>query len=269
VYFFVMPPNVQVSLLNSTDLCANGIDGYHNSFIDGVSHKRITYAVSLCCTAAVVGGTTVDVSDIGHVLKSMSHELVEAFTNPGGLVNKAYSGVDPSHTLWSLLSGPEVGDLCAGFMLDPYIILPDMSFPIQRFWSNRSAVAGNNPCVPGPANELYFNSAAVLNDTIPATSGTTSLVLKGVTIPVGQTRTIEIRLFSNLPTDVEWSVSVSELFGAHNLNIQLDRASGKNGDVLHATITVLAQDPNLKGEPFVIVSQLGTVKNFWPGLVGN
>src|SRR5262249_51553538 len=42
----------------------------------------------------------------------MSHEWIEASTDPFPMTAPAYTGVDQAHVVWELFGGPEDGDLC-------------------------------------------------------------------------------------------------------------------------------------------------------------
>ena len=91
---------------------------------------------------------------------------------------------------------------------------------------------------------------------------------KGLKIPVGQTKTVELDLFSEAPTPERWTVKVSEAYGT-SLDLSLDHNSGQNGDKLQLTIHVNSQNPNFGAEVFVIQSTLGTQSCLWVGMVGN
>ena len=81
---------------------------------------------------------------------------------------------------------------------------------MQRTWSNKAAPAGHDPCVPALPGEVYFNAAPVLNDNITVdVIGQTSRC-KGVKIAVGETKTIEIDLFSDAATGGPWTVAVQD-----------------------------------------------------------
>lgn len=206
-------------------------------------------------------------SSLDAVTGAASHEIIEAVTDPEPFHAVAYSTTDPSSILWTLaLGGGEVGDMCAQ-NLDSLTPFADLGYVAQRSWSNASAKAGHDPCVPRPAGEVYFNAAPVLPDVIHLAGGLTP---KGVKIPVGQSRTIDLQLFSDGPTD-DFQVSATELslFGDGNgLLMWLDQDHGRNGQTLHLTIQVLEGNAS-KAEAFVITSSLGGRETNWYGMVGN
>ena len=97
----------------------------------------------------------------------------------------------------------------------------------------------------------------------------------GVLIPVGQTKTIDIVLQSEAPTSGPWKVAAYDLShqwlgesSQPTVQLTLDRTSGQSGDVLHLTIKVLAADPVIGGEGFVLSSTLNGQNNLWYGAIG-
>jgi hypothetical protein len=143
---------------------------------------------------------------------------------------------------------------------------------VQRSWSDRAAAAGTDPCVPVPLNP-YFDSMAVLPDTVTLSYYGTPTTTKGVLIPIGSTKTIDVQLFSTAATSGPWTVTAYDLNdylgNTANTTVSLDQSTGSNGDVLHLTITVNSKDAQLGGEAFVLVSDLGTQENISMGVVGN
>ena len=143
---------------------------------------------------------------------------------------------------------------------------------MQRVWSNKAAAAGHDPCQPQGASP-YFNSAPVLGDKIPVVgSPLGSFTTKGVKIPVGTSKTIELDLYSDAPTSGPWKISVMDASvffgGSPSLSFTLDKTEGKNGDKVNLTIKALAKS-SLGASPFWIQNDLGGVSTVWIGLVGN
>jgi hypothetical protein len=145
----------------------------------------------------------------------------------------------------------------------------------QRIWSNSFALAGHDPCVPNIAGQAYFQSAPLLTEKIsfssPLLNGT--LETQGVTIPVGQSKTIEVDLFSDGPTGGPWTVAAVDALAGQfgiptTLTFKWDKTQGQNGDKLHLTATVTAADTTFSGgHPFIITSTLGSKKNAWAGFI--
>jgi hypothetical protein len=96
---------------------------------------------------------------------------------------------------------------------------------------------------------------------------------QGVTIAVGQSKTIEVDLFIDGPTSGPRTVAAYDalakyLGGSASLDFQWDRTQGRNGDKLHLTVTLKAADATFGGaHPFVVTSTLGSAQTAWAGLV--
>src|SRR5262249_52428272 len=94
---------------------------------------------------------------------------------------------------------------------------------------------------------------------------------KGVNIPVGTPKTIDVELFSDAPTNGNIIVSAQAFTrtGVAPVTITLDKTAGLNGDVLHATLTSTAAFTNKsKTATLVLTSSNGTRQNLWFGLLG-
>ena len=97
---------------------------------------------------------------------------------------------------------------------------------------------------------------------------------KGVSIPVGQKKTIALWLYSDGPTPGPWTVTAVDApyYGipatTHNLSFAFDRTQGQNGDRIELTITANDYDATLGGAAFMLTSTLGPRSNTWFGVVG-
>ncbi len=256
IYEIFYPASTVVTY--GTDVSCQAFGGYHDAYLDATSGLNIHYAVIPRCNDYSLNDTT----------GAVSHETVETITdpNPNNGV-PGINGVDANSLVWEALTGLEIADLCEMFS-NSFYVASDIGYEIQRTWSNAAAAAGNNPCVPAQAGSVYFNAAPVLPDTVTLSGEST----KGVNIPIGQSKTIEIQLFSNRPTSDNWTVSAQDLSwsGQQYLSFSWDSTTGSNGTVLHLTITANAADPDFQtGAPFWIVSQLGNGEYMWPVYVGN
>jgi hypothetical protein len=112
----------------------------------------------------------------------------------------------------------------------------------------------------------------VLPDMVAIPVGSSSITTQAVKIPLGQSRTIEVALYSDAPTSGPWQVEaldVAALSGrSPALQLSLDASSGSNGDMLHLTITPLQQGAN-RLESFYLGSGLQRRSSLWVGLVSN
>jgi hypothetical protein len=261
LYAIYLPDGVTITAQGAVGCQTFG--GYHFT-ATGTQGQRLPYALLPRCP------THGQYKGIDVLSQTSSHEIIEAATDPD-LNNKAFSLVDQDHAVWSIAPLAEVGDMCA---------LQPQSFQrllgnsvVQRTWSNASAKAGHDPCVPVPT-EPYFNSVPVLDEDV--TIFLTDLGVrptKGVKISAGTSKTIEVDLFSDAPT-TDWTVDavdVASLFtgGSPELTFTWDKQSGNNGDQLHLTITHEAKG-QFRGSEFVLYSQKGTETiNMWFGFVSN
>ncbi len=255
-------PSATTSITLQGQTSCNQFGGYHSDAVTKVGD--VSYAVIPRCKS--FGGLT----GLNAVSATTSHEIIEAATDAQPTNGTAaYAQVDANHIIWMfVLGGGEVGDMCAQNQ-DSFYAPTDIGNYVQRTWSNKSAKAGHNPCLPSDGLP-YFNSMPVLTDKL--TLGGGQLVSKGVTIPVGQSATIEVDLFSDAATNGPWTVSAVDTATLQNqapeLKFDWDRTTGQNGEKLHLTITVLkASQYNAEG--FLISSTLAGRESLWVGLVGN
>jgi hypothetical protein len=260
IYALFYPSGTSIGFAGLGSSCST-FGGYHSS-IATTAVGDVAYAVIPRC-ASFNGFTGLDA-----VTSTSSHELVEAAANPflQDPTRNAYSQVDAQHLVWSsVLGGGEIGDLCAANQ-NVFYAPSDIGNEVQRVWSNASAAAGHNPCAP--VDELpYFNAMPQLTDDIAFGKVTT----RGVKIPVGQSKTIEIDLFSDAPTGT-WNLSAFDVAQLQKqpsrLQFSWDRTAGKNGEKVHLTITVV-KGSSTNSEGFIIGSSAGGRATFWVGLVGN
>jgi hypothetical protein len=265
VYLFLIPPGTILSDTSGTG-CTD-YDGYHvESTVTGT--LNVPYAAACACP----GFDGKNVNDLQQRTVAISHELVEAATDPFPNANPAYLGEDNADIVWTITSTGEVADMCQ-FNSDSYAIPAGATYMVQRSWSNEAARSGTNPCVPVLTPAPYFNSVPVLPDMVAVQIGGPPVVAPGVKIPVGGSRTIDVTLFSDAPTSGPWKVSAGDISaltgGSKQLLLTLDKASGQNGDTLHLTIKVLQPDSTYGVEPFVLFSDdTSGQDNLWMGLVG-
>jgi hypothetical protein len=286
IYAFFLPPGTPLQMGAQgggggadagTDACSQGLGGYHNEVT--VGSVSTAYAVVPSCTFGS-GNTAEQQSTL-----AMSHELIEATTDPHPNSNPAWVGMDQDHFAfdWFLEFNAEVGDACEVYresFFEDKETTPMFDDWVQRTWSNLAGPLGHDPCVPAPS-EPYFN-VAILNikevtlslpPRLTGGSTTQNVQVKGVHIPVGQSATVELGFYSDGPTSGPWTVSWGE--GSPflptpptYLNATIDHPTGQNGQIAHATVTPTSAGV-LSGELLWFKSTLNGVSHIMPVVVSS
>jgi hypothetical protein len=263
IYLFVLPAG---TVVDAGGVCCTDYDGYHDEAQVGL--VGVPYGVVCACPGGFDGA---GVDDLQQVTVAMSHELIEAATDPYVQNNAGFAQNDDNNAIWTVFTGGEVADMCE-FNLNSFLVPAGSTYMVQQSWSNAAALAGKDPCIPRGTTAPYFNSMPVLPDAI-SLDYFGAWATRGVKIPVGQSKTIDVQLFSEAPTQGPWKVTAYDynefLGGQPNLQLSFDKDTGSNGDVLKLTIKVLSVDPSIKGEGFVLESKLGEDANLSVGAVGN
>jgi hypothetical protein len=237
--------------------------GYHSEFTLA-NGMNIVYAVMPRCS------NFSGLNGIDMVTGAVSHEILEASTDPYVVTGPALSGTDdigvPFEIIWG---GGEVGDMCTdsqGAFYKP----ADLPFTVQRGWSNAAAAAGQDPCVPamGP---IYFNASVEENDSVSYGPAGQTQAVKGIKIPAGTSKTINLDLFSDADLGSDMTVSVLDYGALMNtgttLNFALNKTTGRNGDKLQLTITPVKMDAN--GVAYFLVETTANGRTtYWAGMVG-
>ena len=223
--------------------------GYHFENTNGGGAIDFSYAVIANCGAA-----STDVTALDEVTATISHELIEASTDPKPRTMPAYSATDHTHLAWTFEAGSEVADMCE-WTVDAQQRLVG-TYLVQRSWSNAAALAGHDPCVPASAGP-YINAAPVLGDVSVPLSNGTAITAIGVAIPTGMSQQIDLHLFSDAPSDA-WNISVIDgaqlLRNPVTLAIEYGRTTtGSNGDTVSIVVRRERPDPN--GSTLFVESQ--------------
>jgi hypothetical protein len=264
LYILHYPAGTSITLSGGmgVESSCSSFGGYHSS-TSLANNMVVPYAVMPRCS------TFGPLKGLDAVTGAESHEIVEAVTDPQPQQFPAYGQVDDAHLYWELaLGGGETGDMCAQFpnIFTKFADIP--KYTVQRTWSNASAMAGHDPCVPVPLNETaYFNAVPVLPDSIMFPGFGT---VKGVNIAVGDSKTIDVDLFSDADTGGPWDVEALDFYQLMGLpptlGLALDRSSGQNGEILHLTIT--PQSAGMFGASvFILRSTQQGQEHWWLGLV--
>ncbi len=271
IYLLFLHPSTELTF-NGAPVCAM-YGGYHLSTqVNGV---QIPYAVLPRCG---VGARTFD-----RTTSSASHELGEAATDPHPLADAAYNGFDDNHAAWSLFQNQtnlENGDDCEFNNDSEYTEAAPFAFAVQRLWSNKSAAAGHNPCVP-LAKGAYFNVTPLQLETVQVNArvgGVKLMTSKGINIPVGETKTIAVGFFSDAASP-PWSIRAAEAYNpqipalTHNLSVSVDRTSGQNGEIAYVSVTVNKAGSTVGNSKYAnlnfvtVLSSLNNTTHYMPILI--
>jgi hypothetical protein len=282
IYAFFLPPGMSLDVPavgggSAGDACSQGIGGYHDQL--AVKGVTTSYAVVASCNF----GNPFTPSDQSTV--SMSHEIIESSTDPHPEDKfPGWTGFDPEHFAFDWLQQfqSEVGDACEFFSSSDYEekeTVPSFDFFVQRTWSNQSASAGHNPCVPVPGG-TYFNVTPLkltfVSVTLPTSlTGTAQpqvTTTRGVRILPGDTGTIDLGFYSDGSTAGPWQLTANEAGGrqstSSHLTVSIDKTSGQNGEKAYATVTVSSAGP-LGAELLVFRSTMGGVSHLMPIVVSS
>lgn len=267
IYLLVVPPQTDFQSGSDSSSCCVAHGGYHQEVKLGAT--LVPFAVACACDSPDEGLSAKDA-----LTSTIAHELIEAATDPFPNINPAFSQQSSAYAAWTDISDGEVADLCE-FNLDSNINVLGVDYVVARSWSNKSAAANHEPCLPNPYTGPFFGAVPLLNDSIVLFNFQgVSIKTKGVKIAVGESATVDVVLYSDGPIDGQWKVSAIDFQqgiagqAKPKLKFTWDHTKGNNGDVLHLTIKVLAADAAFKGELFMIQAQMGERTSDWMGAVG-
>jgi hypothetical protein len=266
LYAVFLPAGVSLSVTwgTVTDQSCVDFGGYH----DEVSGTPIIYALMPRC-----------LDQIDSISQVTSHELIEATTDPHPFTATAFGYTDNDHLGMSLAPGGELGDMCEYIRASSQRLVGN--YMVQRTWSNAAAKAGHDPCVPSDGTP-YVAAAPVLADDvmIDLGDGTPPTPTKGVSVPVGTSKTIDVALYSDAAI-ADWEVApfdfASTLGGdPTELTLTINPATGNNGGKLQLSIYrnrnggASPRSVTTTGSMFLLSSRVGghTVSQAW-GYVAN
>jgi hypothetical protein len=264
IFMVTFPQQTKVTYPKIGTACVDFWSYHYEMPLDGGG--KAAYIVQPRCPK-LIGMTGFDV-----ISSRISHDVVNAATNPFPLSSPGWALTDDDHLTWSIFPGPGPASMCA-WERQNYVRIVG-NYNVNKSWSNLSAKGDHDPCVP-VSPDPYFNASPLFPDKVNITIGGWGMrATQGIKIPVGQKRTLDVVLFSDAPTN-PFSVQAQDMNmvldpknALPNLDFEWDRTSGKNGEKLHLTITALATG-KYGGSEFVIWSSLNNTTHAWWGFVGN
>jgi len=261
IYSVFLPPGAVLHDPYGDSCAAYG--AFHDEAM-GAHGESIIYALMPRCN---YGGPLID-----DLTASYSHELIEAATDPLVETDLAYGDPDPDNYVMGYTPGAETGDYCE-YLDTAYIRLE--GYEVQRTWSNKASLAGKDPCVPAPKQTAYIAAVPMFTAQAPIDDVYTGakLMTRGAMVAVGQSTTLDVQLISDRPTE-PFTVSAIDVSGGE-LAFAWDATTGKNGDVLHLTVT-RKRAGQLPGSEFMLQTNAGTgatmkksAASQWWGYIGN
>ncbi|HEY1958521.1 MAG TPA: hypothetical protein VGH28_23045 [Polyangiaceae bacterium] len=238
LYVLYFPSNVTITL--DGDASCDSFGAYHNTATLPNANGVLVYAPYAIIPRCGTKESTTTVS--------ASHEIIEASTDPD--IGENVLSYYMLNQLWAIAGG-EVGDLCEGIGSSG-TTTTESTFVVQRSWSNKSAAAGNDPCVPIPTSEIYFNAAPRQKNVVLSKAGVSAVV--------------DIDAFSDAPRD-PWALSAVDFAGFQQgnslLSFSFDKTNVQNGDHVQLTVTALSAIPG--SDEFLIESKDSTgTRHSWP-----
>ncbi len=256
VYVVFLPQGVTLTI-GTTDTSCKTFGGYH----DETAQQAIVYALLPRCPPS---GAPID-----EITPALSHELIEASTDPHPNTAPAWVEIDYPDIVWAFTPGAELGDMCEYIQAARQRLVGE--FLVQRTWSNSSAAAGHDPCVPTLASP-YVAAAPVLVD-LDLVLPDQTIATTGVEVPNGTATTIDVALFSDAPTD-PWTIGVDDVASVlqgtpAELAVSFDDTTGNHGELRRLTIRRLMDGAN-GGSELVVTSKVnGVTVSLWWALVTN
>jgi hypothetical protein len=291
IYAFFLAPGISLNIGSqsgaSGDACSQGVGGYHDQV--NVGSITTAYAVVDSCNLGITKTAAEQTT------ASMSHEINEAASDPqpqsnaGGVLGFDNNSFAFDYFMLPLIQSfsSENGDACEVYLSSFYEDVETSPAPfdywVQRIWSNKSAAAGHDPCVPVAAAP-YFNVTPLdlqtVNVNLPADlTGATKAEnqpTNGYKILAGTTGTFGVGFYSDGPT-APWKIAVdannplvpagqggTANFNTSSVTVSLDKLSGQNGEKAYVTVKVTTSGSTFKGETVTITSTLNGVDHYMP-----
>ncbi|HEY6460743.1 MAG TPA: hypothetical protein VIY73_11350, partial [Polyangiaceae bacterium] len=232
VYVYYVPPTTNVTYGSST-LCQISSGGYHFESSNAVNGHTFAYAVVSPCPNGL------PVAAPENLVWAASHEFVEACTDPYPVSAAGFVMSDTAQP-WADIGG-EVGDLCT-------FVFPQASegpyTALQRIYSNASAKAGGDPCLPSQGTA--FGADVEPQAFVP--------------LAAGKSTTFQVTGWSTAPT-APWSLTADPYAVQGNAQppTVLGTSTLQNGETTTLTVTMPAGTPSGTVVDLYVTSAVGNL----------
>jgi len=280
IYIFLLSPSTELTVQGGANACTQE-GGYHEQQRNGGVGAM---AVVPSCYTAHTGFPSQPAESMG----AATHEIIESATDPQPNSNTAWDGfTDPSFAFdYFQQFQSEVGDACE-FFPNSFFQYQDTTTPftafVQRTWSNKSGLAGHDPCVPELPGEVYFNVTPFGMQTVTASvpsfgQGTQKVQALGYVIPAGTTSKFQVGFYSEAPMGLPWDLSVAvgnplltaegidqlDSENTSSVTVSLDKTSGVNGEKAWVTVNVKTSGSKFAGELITLTSSVNGASSYMP-----
>jgi hypothetical protein len=266
-YLFFYPEGTRVTRAGMQGCM--GFGGYHGAVTP--AGVEAPYAVMVRCPPRA--NDPVLSTQLRGTTGVASHEMIEVVTDFDSFLHPGYAFPQDEHLAFVTFAGAEVGDMCE-FNPSAFFVSSELQAAVQRTWSNASARAGLDPCVPTSTVTPYFVAVpSALLDDVPITIAGSSQVTKGVKLSMNEERTIELDLVSSGDTHGPFSVRAIDRRAFFSLGptltFRFDRPEGQNGEKIYMTVRRIGSDPDFGGAiPYAVITSQGAAENYWFSVVG-
>jgi hypothetical protein len=242
IYSLFIPPSTrETDVTNGSSFCLQGGFGYHDVVVVGTT--SVVFSVTLECPGQTLPS----------LQEGASHEAIEAATNP--FETTGYKGFDADHAAWDIYTGyqDELADACEYWDDSYYQESGNFPYWVQRSWSNTSALAGHDPCVPAPAGPYHGMTLLPSQESTvridQSALGGPATNTKGFTATLGQPLTFQVGYFSD-GSAAPWTIAydfpaklstMGNSVSNGKATVAIDQTSGQNGDMANVTVTVTAK----------------------------
>jgi hypothetical protein len=211
----------------------HGVHGEARSATD-----RLVYALALDCGA----GRGFD--HVGYLEAAASHELLEAATDPFVDSAPAYATAPTAPGPWSIFG--ELTDRCVGQYLQR------TGYVLARNWSNAAARAGDDPCVPVPAGDVFYGVWTPATTVHAAPGATITLQLTG--FARGPVADFGVRAYAAAGFDTAPTLSRATLNAGVSATLRLTIPAGvSSGSAAWVVLLVGPDDGDSRNDPIMVL----------------